>query len=152
MNPIRALFDWLQSVDVPENMLERQSTKTPKYIFQWPYREPPDGSNPYWSRGVFSNGFCQYKTVEIAPGSYQWTINEDAMAHKRQEYERRHELMWALRSRVLSDEEMAEVSTWGEHLNIDEGIPFSREEKMRELNSLLLQQFQLRAAARAEKP
>lgn len=82
---------------------------------------------------------------------------------------RRRELNWAARSRVLSSEEMAEVARWGVNLVIqmspshrseweidyflsngsggfDAGSSgsYRQEEKERELNQLLMQQFFLR--------
>lgn len=66
----------------------------------------------------------------------------------RRENEARRSLFWALRSRVLTEVEMAEVARLGDNLNRYYGEPYNETEKMRQLNDAILQQFRLRAVAR----
>lgn len=111
---------------------------------QWPGCCPPQ---PGVLCESFSNGYEQYKRSEVSPGRWQWVVDEDAMEASRRYETRRRNLYWALRSRVLSEEEMAEVGRWGDRLNIEPMVSYSAPEKARELNDALLQQFRLRAAA-----
>jgi hypothetical protein len=60
----------------------------------------------------------------------------------------RSELLWALQSRVLTDEEMEKVGKMRMRLVIPYNTSYREEDKRRELNEALLQQFRLRAAAR----
>lgn len=52
---------------------------------------------------------------------------------------------WALRSRVLTEQEMARVADYGDSLNIEPWVSYNAAEKAKELNDALLQQFRLRA-------
>ena len=60
--------------------------------------------------------------------------------------DRRRSLYWALRTRVLAGEEMAEVERMDVNLVIEDRVSFSLLDKQRELNEALLQQFRLRLA------
>lgn len=57
----------------------------------------------------------------------------------------RRNLYWALRTRVLTDEEMGRVASLGISLCIEPMTPYREIDKIRELNEALLQQFKLRA-------
>lgn len=75
------------------------------------------------------------RQASLSPGEY-WRKDE----------ERKRELIFALRSRVLTDEEMAEVASYDISLVITPNVSYMREEKDKYFNDLLLQQFKLRAA------
>ena len=63
------------------------------------------------------------------------------------EWDQRRRFLWdALRQRVLTNEELLEVASYGSNLNISSGVPFSPEEKGRELTNALLTQQLLRSA------
>ena len=73
----------------------------------------------------------------------------DAQLTTVREYEQRKlDLYFALRTRVLTDEEWAQVVEHGDHLNISSLQPYFATEKMKELNDAYLQQFKLRLAAK----
>lgn len=61
----------------------------------------------------------------------------------------RRDLFWALRSRVLTDEEMQEVSRHGTYLNVEMGQSYRPEEKLAELNAALLTQAILRLGSKS---
>lgn len=90
--------------------------------------------------------------VEFEPGRWRWEWDSKRSAEAQQERDKRHRLMWAMRSRVLTDEEMALVERYGTRLNIDMGVNYKEEEKRKELNDLLFQQFRLRAASKKGNP
>jgi len=60
-------------------------------------------------------------------------------------------LYWALRSRIISDDEMRRVEEFGVYLVIEWSVPFLRPEKEQELNAALLQQFRMRLEAERAK-
>lgn len=67
------------------------------------------------------------------------------------DYESRlDELWWALRSRVLTDDEMAEVERARERLVIRIGVLYSQADVEKRFNEGLLQQFRLILAERRE--
>jgi hypothetical protein len=119
--------------------VETTDSSTPK----WPDCNPPADD---WCGGCNMNG-VHYKKTEISPGKWQWIVDVETENYARVQQDRRRNLYWALRSRVLTDEEMAEVGRYGDGLNIEPLQGYMPEEKMRELNDALLQQFKLRAAA-----
>lgn len=57
-------------------------------------------------------------------------------------------LLWALRSRILTDEEMAIVAELGDELLIRCGQPYRQADIEKRLNEALLQQFRLRSVAK----
>lgn len=63
------------------------------------------------------------------------------------DHERRRALVWALRSRVLTDDEIAEVKRLGADLLVVVGSPYFQADIERRFDDLLLQQFRLRMAA-----
>jgi hypothetical protein len=81
----------------------------------------------------------------------KWTVDEAATKamHEREEKERkhRHDLYWALRTRVLTPQEMKEVEQYDYYLVVNEIAGYSQEEKLKEFNDALLQQFKLQAAS-----
>jgi hypothetical protein len=64
---------------------------------------------------------------------------------------KRRELYWALRSRIITNDEMKQVEELGVNLVIATGEGFFRLEKERELNDALLQQFRMRIEAERAK-
>ena len=61
----------------------------------------------------------------------------------------RRALYFALRSRVLTDEEMARVIAFDYHLVIEHDVTYREQEKRDEFSAALLQQFKLRLSAHA---
>ena len=117
-----------------------------KSEYSWPDCPPPDEKCQYLGCNI--NGI-NYKQSEVSPGRWQWVVNEEAEKRIRDEEAHRANLYWALRSRVLNDEEMAEVERYGSSLNIQLMVSYSPHEKEMELNNALLQQFRLREIAKA---
>src|SRR3984885_5981848 len=134
----------LDDVKAAARDLWRKLCKKPGYI--WPDCPPPDEKCQYLGCNI--NGI-NYKQSEVSPGRWQWIVNEEAEKYAREQEARRTNLYWALRSRVLTDEEMAEVETYGRYLNIQPMTPYSAHEKELDLNAALLQQFRLREIAKA---
>jgi hypothetical protein len=123
--------------------------KADKTKYVWPDCPPIDKTDPHWelNNNCNFNG-VQYRKVEVSPGEWQWKVNEELHSRIRKEETHRSSLYWALRSRVLTEEEMAEVERYGDRLNIQNGVSYTAEAKARELNNALLQQFRLREIAR----
>jgi hypothetical protein len=123
------------------------SIARPKPKYEWPDMAPPDKSNPYWEGNLNMNvNGVQYKGAEVSPGKWQWVIDDGAMKQMADMEAHRRALFWALRSRVLTDDEMREVTQYGDGLNIDTGMPYYAADKAKELNEALLQQQRLRLA------
>ncbi len=110
---------------------------------EWPDCDPP---HPVYGGGGLSVNNVQYKKVEVSPGHWQWRINEEAMKMLADYEQHRIDLYFALRSRVLTDEEMQEVAHLGADLTIRIGEVYDQTEKYKELNEALLQQFKLKIA------
>lgn len=117
---------------------------TAEQKYEWPDTDPPDE----FGGGVLNINGIQYKKAEVSPGHWQWVMDDEAMKHFGERDRHRRDLFWALRSRILTDTEMDEVARYGDDLNIESFVPYSPQEKMREMNDALLQQFKLRAAAK----
>lgn len=98
-----------------------------------------------------SDGSFQYKTVEVSPGKCKWVINEDAMKASADRETHRQNLVTAMRSRLLTADEMQEVTQLGLVLVTPTGIPYIEADKQRELNDLYFQQFRFRAEAERSK-
>lgn len=62
---------------------------------------------------------------------------------------RRDALVWAMRSRPVTDREMAEFEQQGYSILTRSGQFYSEDQVMREYNDILLQQYRLRAVAQA---
>ena len=111
---------------------------------KWPDCEPDrDG---VVSMGM-STGFHQYKKAEVEPGRWQWVIDEEAMRSRAEREEAKANLWWALRTRVLNDEEMVRVRQYGSSLNTPSGISYNASDKGRELNEALYNQAKLQLLA-----
>jgi hypothetical protein len=68
----------------------------------------------------------------------------------------RTDLLWAARTRILSEEEMTILRELGSNVFVSPGVPFHQEGVDRQFNDLLLQQFRMReikqgVAARDDK-
>ena len=120
--------------------------KKPKH--QWPDCDPIDKSDEFWefNNNININGI-HYKKKEVEPGKWQFVVNEELERIAAERQRHRRELFWALRSRVLTDKEMAEVGEYGRSLNIEPMVCYKQEDKDKELNAALLQQFRMRHAA-----
>lgn len=129
----------------------KASDETNTAKMEWPNTTPIDKSNPYWefNNNMNANG-TQYRKTEVEPGKWQWTIDQEAMESKARSDQARRDLYWALRTRVLTADEMSRVQQMGLWLVTEENVSYYEADKQRELNDALLQQFKLRIAA--EKP
>lgn len=115
-------------------------SRQPKRTYEWPDCEPG-------TCGSVNFGSGQYSAKEVSPGRWQWVYDEEANAWINQMQSRRRELFWALRTRVLTNEEMAEALEHGDSLNIENMVPYTAAEKSRELNEAYYQQARLRSLA-----
>jgi hypothetical protein len=78
-------------------------------------------------------------------------LSETQRERLRHREQSRRDLYFALRSRVLTEEEMGRVAALGVHLVLDPFEVHTDLDKQKELNAALLQQFQLRAIAAKAK-
>lgn len=97
-----------------------------------------------WTSLRMSSGFTQYKRNE---DDSAWIIDEEANKSMAAHHTRKTELAWALRTRVLTEEEMGIVASYDYHLITNSGQSYNETEVRRQFNDMLLQQFRLRAAA-----
>jgi hypothetical protein len=88
-----------------------------------------------------------YVKKEVSPGHWQYVVDDEAIKAEAEDQKRRDDLLWALKTRVLTDKEMEEVRQYGDTLLVHNGQPYREEEVSRELNDLLFQQFRLRTAS-----
>ncbi len=93
--------------------------------------------------GGSSDGYRQYK----CSAGGRVVVDEEAMKAVAQYEQHRRDLVWALRSRVLTDGEMKEVEQAGSQLLTQQMVSYRQEEVDRQFNDLILQQFRLRIAA-----
>jgi hypothetical protein len=93
--------------------------------------------------GCYSDGVHQYKRLDGA-----WVIDEEADTATARHEKTRIDLYWALRSRVLTGDEMTQVLGYGLELVIQRNTPYMPNEKHEELNLALAQQFRLRTIAK----
>jgi len=70
-----------------------------------------------------------------------------AVQRRLEREKRKRALYFALRSRVLKEEEMQEVEQWDYLLLVPERVSYSPIEVKTEFNAALLQQFKIRRAA-----
>lgn len=112
---------------------------------EWPNTTPLDKTDPFWefNNNATFNG-VPYCKAETSPGQWQWVVNEEARASMAACEARKRELFRALQTRVLTDEEMAEVEGHGDDINIRNMEPFFEADKQRERNEAFLQQARLR--------
>ena len=75
-------------------------------------------------------------------------ISDSITKNYQDDIEKKRKLYWALRTRVLTDQEMAEVERLDLMLIIPYDMPFKESEKRAEFNAALLQQFRIRDIAR----
>lgn len=122
----------------------------PKPKMEWPNTTAPVKEDK-WAGGAMGINNLMYKKEEVSPGKWQWVIDRKSMAVTAKLETHRRNLYWALRSRVLTEKEMDEVTQYGDTLNIEQMVPYRAEEKMKELNDALLQQQRLRSAVRKVK-
>lgn len=64
----------------------------------------------------------------------------DSVQHE----QRRRDLYWALRTRILTPEEMEEVRQRDYLLAVQLGVPFYEKDKREEFNNALLMQYKMR--------
>lgn len=91
---------------------------------------------------AYGDGYTQYKCDKG-----KWVVDDEALKRLADEEKHKADLYWALRSRVLTSKEMAEVAQYGSKLLVHPMQPYFQEEIDREFNAALLQQFILRTAA-----
>lgn len=117
---------------------KNKGVRLEKKKYEWPKCEPIDKTDPYWE--LNNNSCCngiQYHKVEVTPGNWEWKVHEGIMKLKRDDNERREGLWLALRSRLLTKEEMEEVRMYGSRLNIQEMVSYNEQEKTNELTVAL---------------
>jgi len=122
--------------------------RTPAIEHKWPDTAPPDKSSPYWefNNNLNING-TPYRKEEVEPEKWQWIVDEASLKRQREWEQERRDLWWALRSRLLTDEEMEEVKRQGSWLNVEPMQSYNRTEKAMELTDALHKQALLRLAA-----
>jgi hypothetical protein len=112
-----------------------------KIDYEWPETGSPqdDPTSGYNRDGV------PYKKSEVSAGKWQWVEDTDAIEREREYRKNRSELVNALVTRALTNEELAEVGRQGSYLLIHSGEPFNQKEVELRLQSMLLvqQTFQL---------
>lgn len=108
---------------------------------------PPSYAGSMTSAISSSSGAIALELRKLPNGKCQWQMNREETQRVQGEEQHRKDLYWALRSRVLTDAEMAEVAQYGADLNINDGETYNADEKARELNDALLQQYRLRLSA-----
>lgn len=92
------------------------------------------------------------QAIPVDKSDPQWQANEESKRYFHELHQKRRDLYWALRSRVLSDDEMQQVINYGDMLNIEPMQSYISSQKAEELNAALLQQHKLRlATAQANK-
>jgi hypothetical protein len=113
----------------------------------WPDCDPIDKSDEFWefNNNLSLNGIPYHKE-EVEPGRWQWVINAEALRSKQEEAARRSDLWFALRTRVLTSEEMASVRSYGQWLNLQEMVPYDASQKALELNNALANQALMQIA------
>lgn len=118
-----------------------------KPAYTWPDTSPIDKTDPYWegNNNVNFNG-THYKKKEVAPGKWRWVINEKIESMLREHQKEKDDLLWALKTRVLSAEEMDLVRTYGTSLVIRPMQSYKESDKQAEFDAALLQQFYIRLA------
>jgi len=94
----------------------------------------------------------QYRKAETSSVVWLYVVDQEAMQHQRDRESVREDLWWALRSRVLTDEEMSEVRRYGQSLNTPSNVCYNAHQKALELNAALAMQAELRILALRGKP
>ncbi len=97
------------------------ATGVAKKEYEWPYCAPIDKTDPYWetNNNCNMNG-VQYHKVECPDGRWKWDVNEHAMEWIRAREDEQLELARAFQSRLLTDEELARVMSYGSHIFVRE--------------------------------
>jgi hypothetical protein len=100
------------------------------------------------SASVVWNGYAFKRSAngEWEPDDERNRLIGEAAKEREKEAEHRRQLYWALRSRVLTLEEMREVERYDFYLVFDRGHSYKEADKRAEFNAALLQQFRLRLA------
>ena len=93
---------------------------TEKSKYTWPDCEPLDKSDPHWefNNNANCNGIPYFRK-EVSPGKWQWVIDQESLRRSNEWDQQRRDLYWALQTRVLTDDEMAQVKNYGSRLNIE---------------------------------
>jgi hypothetical protein len=123
-------------------------SKSKKPDHKWPDTDPPDKSDPFWElNNNFTINSTPYKKEEVEPGRWQWVVNQEAQQRLREYEQRESDLWWALRTRVLTDEEMAEVRQHDYHLLARNMQPYNEDNLKRQFDRALVTQLYLRMDA-----
>lgn len=119
----------------------------PKPEYEWPNVAPPPAGEggDYYGRVGTEN--AQYKVVEVTPGKWQWTVDQEAMQAIADTMAHRRTLWQALQTRVLTDQEMLEALRLGDSLNIELNASYNADSKKRELDRAFRMQDVLRSMA-----
>lgn len=142
----RKLRDILPKLDrLMADLAAGKKIARPKPKYEWPDAPPPEPG--MISESLNING-TPYLRKEVEPGHWQYVVDEGAVKWQRQREARRQELWTALRTRVVTDEEMREILNYGDMINTPENVPFFQPEKDRERNDAFVTQLRLRTAAK----
>jgi len=115
--------------------------------------DAPQSADCAW-RGMArsTSGFRQYRVVKVARDRCEW--RRDRLSERefaRREHSRR-DLFHALKTRVLTDDELRRVAEYGTSINVEYMTQYSEETKAAELQAALRMQMILQARqGRAEK-
>jgi hypothetical protein len=111
---------------------------------QWPDTTPPDKTDPFWEmNNNMSINSVLYRKVEVAPGKWQWQVDQETLDEMKKADAHRHELFNALKTRVLTDAELREAVSYGYMFNIDDNVGYDPEQKKRELDEAFAMQTRL---------
>lgn len=75
----------------------------------------------------------RYAKRELEESRYRW-----------ERVQRQRELIWALRTRILTSEEMDEVKDFGPYILVENQSSYRQEDIERRFNDLMLLQFKMR--------
>ena len=91
-----------------------------------------------------STGFHQYIAKQISPGHCRWIEDIEGENSIAQYEAKKAALFHALKTRVLTDEELKSVGEFGSSLNTPDGIPYDSRQTAEELTQALMIQQMLR--------
>lgn len=113
---------------------------------KWPDTTPPDKTHAFWeiNNNLNLNG-VPYHKVEVEPGKWQWQVDKEVQQASWDHETRKRQLATDMQTRILTEEEMQEAIQHGIHLFTYNMQSYSCEEKQKEFNEAICQQYRLRA-------
>ena len=131
----------------------------PEEKYEWPYQRPPkdDAERETYKSWVCGNGWSQFKLEEYEPGKWKWVVDVAAQKAAWRREKEREDLLWALKTRVLTEKEMRAVRQYDYHLCIGMSgsfmsESFSEREKRAEFDRALAMQTALQRAEKNADP